>query len=302
MNFFLDDPGLVATFDRGIDWAPLVATAEGPDADVAETVATWREILALAGRYIGTEVAARAREVDELGVVRDGGRIEMNEPLKANLKGLADLGLIALPLPREYGGMGLPFTLSAFVIEMLARACPSTMVQFAFYTAPAAMIVRYGTEEQKQRYVPRLARGEIIGAVAMTEPQAGSDVGKVATEAVARDGCWSITGRKQFISAGNGDFVIVLARAVAGSRGLDGLGLFIADRADGNYTVERAEHKFTIRGSPTCALVFDGTKAEPLGRPGDGWQGFLSFMTESRDGVGMQGLGIGSAAYAAAAA
>jgi len=302
MNFFLDDPQLVATFDRGVPWDRVVSIAEGPDTDVAQTVATWREILAIAGRFIGTEVASRAREVDKLGVIREGGHIEMSEPLKANLKGLAELGLIGLPLPREYGGMGLPFTLSAFVIEMLARACPSTMVQFAFYTAPAAMIVRYGTEEQKQRYVPRLARGEIIGAVAMTEPQAGSDVGRIATEAVERGGCWTLSGRKQFISAGNGDFVIVLARAVSGSQGLDGLGLFIADRAEGNYTVERAEHKFTIRGSPTCALVFEGAKAEPLGRPGDGWKGILSFMNESRVGVAIQGLGIASAAHAAAAA
>jgi len=285
-----------------VPWDRIVPLAAGPDANVAETVATWREILAVAGRYIGTEIASRAREVDELGVIRDGGKVEMNEPLKANIKGLADLGLIGLPFPPEYGGTGLPFTLSAFVIEMLARACPSTMVQFAFYTAPAAMIVRYGTEEQKRRYVPRLARGEIIGAVAMTESQAGSDVGKVATEAVERDGSWALTGRKQFISAGNGDFVIVLARAVPGSQGLDGLGLFIADRADGNYTVERAEHKFTIRGSPTCALVFEGTKAEALGRTGEGWKGILSFMNESRVGVAIQGLGIGSAAYAAAAA
>jgi alkylation response protein AidB-like acyl-CoA dehydrogenase len=302
VNFFLDDPQLVATFDQGVPWDRIVPLAAGPDANVAETVATWREILAVAGRYIGTEIASRAREVDELGVIRDGGKVEMNEPLKANIKGLADLGLIGLPFPPEYGGTGLPFTLSAFVIEMLARACPSTMVQFAFYTAPAAMIVRYGTEEQKRRYVPRLARGEIIGAVAMTESQAGSDVGKVATEAVERDGSWALTGRKQFISAGNGDFVIVLARAVPGSQGLDGLGLFIADRADGNYTVERAEHKFTIRGSPTCALVFEGTKAEALGRTGEGWKGILSFMNESRVGVAIQGLGIGSAAYAAAAA
>lgn len=302
MNFFLDDPGLVATFDRGVPWARLVPLSEGPDADVAETVATWREILDVAGRFIGTDVASRAREVDRLGVVRLDGRVEMNEPLKANLKGLADLGLMGLPIPREYGGSGLPFSVATFVIQMLARACPSTMVQYAFYTAPAAMILRYGTAEQKQRYVPRLARGEVSGAVAMTEPQAGSDVGKVATEAVERDGVWTLSGRKQFITNGNSAFTIVLARAVAGSRGLDGLGLFIADRADGNYTVERAEHKFTIRGSPTCALVFDGTKAEPLGTPGDGWRGILSFMNESRIGVGIQGLGTGSAALAAASA
>src|SRR5438270_409657 len=96
------------------------------------------------------------------------------------------------------------------------------------------------------------------------------------------DGCWILQGRKQFISAGQGDMVIVLARSVAGSSGLDGLGMFIADREGDNYVVERAEHKFVIRASPTCALLFDGTRATPLGKPGAGWKQILTFMNESR--------------------
>ena len=302
MNFFLDDAALVATFDRGIPWDRVVRLTEGADADVHGTVEAWREVVSVAGRFIGTEIAACAREVDALGVLREDGRVEMNAPLKRNLRGLAELGLMGLSLPREHGGSGLPFTVSAFVIAMLARACPSTMVQFAFYTAPAAMILTSGTDEHKRRYLPRLARGEIQGAVAMTEPQAGSDVGAIATLATERDGGWVIEGRKQFISAGNGEFVIVLARCVPESRGLDGLGLFLADRAADNYVVERAEHKFTIRGSPTCALRFEGTRAELLGTVGEGWRGILSFMNASRVGVGIQGLGTGTAAFAAAAA
>ena len=142
-----------------------------------------------------------------------------------------------------------------------------------------------------------------MGAVAMTEPQAGSDVGRVATTATPRDGdCWILQGRKQFISAGQGDMVIVLARCVAGSTGLDGLGMFVADRDGGNYVVERAEHKFTIRGSPTCALVFEGTRATALGKPGDGWKQILTFMNESRLGVGIQGIGVATAALAKASA
>jgi alkylation response protein AidB-like acyl-CoA dehydrogenase len=207
---------------------------------------------------------------------------------------------------------------TAFVIEMLARACASTMIQNGIaYTAPAAMIFRDGTDEQKGRYLPPLARGEISGAVAMTEPEAGSDVGNLSTTATLRDGCWFIDGRKQFISAGNGDFVIVLARSATGSKGLEGLSLFVADRwvdddpaapasmreTSGkreNYKVERAEHKFTIRGSPTCSLVFEGTRAMPLGEIGQGWRGITRFMNESRIGVGIQGLGIAQAALAAA--
>ena len=307
-NYFLENPDLVTTFDRVVRWDEIVPQSEGTEAGVADTVSTWREVLSVAGEYIGSEVAKRARLVDELGVVRDNGQVSLSAPLQANLKGLAELGLVGLSFPKEYGGSGLPFTVSAFVIEMLARACASTMIQNGIaYTAPAAMIYRDGTDEQKERYLPALARGEISGAVAMTEPEAGSDVGNLSTTATLRDGCWFLDGRKQFISAGNGDFVIVLARAIRASRGLEGLGLFIADRLVDdesgkreNYKVERAEHKFTIRGSPTCSLVFENARAVPLGTIGEGWRGITRFMNESRIGVGIQGLGIAQAALAAA--
>jgi alkylation response protein AidB-like acyl-CoA dehydrogenase len=303
-NYFLGNPDLLTTFDQLVRWDEIVPLSEGKDADVADTVSTWREVLSVAGEYIGSEIAKRARLVDELGVIRENGKVSLSEPLQANIKGLADLGLIGLSFPKEHGGSGLPFTVTAFVIEMLARACASTMIQNGIaYTAPAAMIFRDGNAEQKERYLPALARGEMSGAVAMTEPEAGSDVGNLSTTATLRDGCWSIDGRKQFISAGNGDFVIVLARSAQGSKGLEGLSLFVADRVvDGrdNYKVERAEHKFTIRGSPTCSLVFEGTRAVPLGEIGQGWRGITRFMNESRIGVGIQGLGIAQAALVAA--
>ncbi len=318
-NYFLENPDLLTNFDRMVRWDEIVPRSEGRDADVADTVSTWREVLSVAGEYIGSEVAKRARQVDELGVIRENGKVSLSAPLQENIKGLAELGLIGLSFPKEHGGSGLPFTVTAFVIEMLARACASTMIQNGIaYTAPAAMIFRDGTDEQKERYLPALARGEISGAVAMTEPEAGSDVGILSTSATQQGGCWSIDGRKQFISAGNGDFVIVLARTAPGSKGLEGLSLFIADRWTDdpapsrdpstrdpfgkreNYKVERAEHKFTIRGSPTCSLVFEGTRATPLGEIGQGWRGITRFMNESRIGVGIQGLGIAQAALVAA--
>lgn len=303
MNFFTDNDDLVTTFDTLIPWERLVPMTHGADVDVADTVATWREMLVAAGEYIGTEVAGRAREIDEIGVVRDGGTVKTSAPMEANLKGLAELGFVGLSLPEDVSGSGMPFTISSIGVGMIARACPATMVDFGIgYTEPAAMILRFGTDEQKQRYIPRLVRGDIKGAVAMTEPQAGSDVGNVQTTAAqGPDGCWRLSGRKQFISAGNGDFVIVLARCVAGSKGLEGLGLFIVDREGDNYIVERAEHKFTIRGSTTCSLVFESSKAQLLGDVGGGWREILTFMNESRIAIGIQGLGIAEAAHAAAA-
>jgi alkylation response protein AidB-like acyl-CoA dehydrogenase len=297
-NFFTGNADLVEVFDRVIPWARVVAAVEGEGADVAGTVATWREVLDLAGKYIATEIAPRAAEVDAIGVIRENGQVRMNEPMTKNLRGLAELGLASPSVPAAFGGAGLPFTLTMMMAEMLARADLSTQVQHGIgWNSPAALIYRFGTDEQKARYLPPLAKGEIMGAVAMTEPQAGSDVGRLTTTATARqDGCWILQGRKQFISAGQGDMVIVLARCVAGSNGLDGLGMFIADREQTNYVIERAEHKFVIRGSPTCALLFEGTLATPLGKPGDGWKEILTFMNESRLGVGIQGIGVATAA------
>lgn len=296
-NFFTGNADLVEAFDRQVPWTRVVAAA-APGADPKETVATWREVLDLAGRYIGTEIAPRAARVDEIGVIRDSGEIRMNEPMTESLRGLAALGLASPSVPEAYGGASLPFTVQMMLAEMLARADLSTQVQHGIgWNSPAALILRFGSDEQKARYLPRLAKGEIMGAVAMTEPQAGSDVGRLQTTATdVGDGCYTLRGRKQFISAGQGEFVIVLARA-PGSSGLAGLGLFIADREGGNYQIERAEHKFTIRGSPTCALVFEDTKAFALGAPGDGWRQIVTFMNESRLGVGIQGIGVATAAY-----
>ncbi|MBU6422955.1 MAG: acyl-CoA dehydrogenase family protein [Chloroflexi bacterium] len=296
-NFFSGNPDLAGIFDKAIPWSRVVAAVEGPDANVAETVSTWREVLDLGGRYIGSEVAPRAPKVDEIGVIRDGG-VRMNEPMTESLKGLAEIGLASPAIPADYGGGGLPFTVTMMLAEMLARADLATQVQHGIgWNSPAALILRFGSEEQKRTYLPRLATGEIMGAVAMTEPQAGSDVGALTTTATKLDdGCYALTGRKQFISAGQGDFVVVLAR-LPGTSGLDGLGLFIAERANDGYLIERAEHKFTIRGSPTCALVFESSRAAPLGTPGSGWKQILTFMNESRLGVGIQGIGVATAAY-----
>jgi alkylation response protein AidB-like acyl-CoA dehydrogenase len=203
----------------------------------------------------------------------------------------------------------MPFVVASAVFEMLARADPATMVQYAFYTSPAAMIMRFGSDRQKQRWVPQLAHGEIIGWVAMTEPEAGSDVGNVSTTATRQaDGTWRINGRKQFISSGNGAVGVLLARAVPGSKGLDGLAMFVVPRCvphpehgeRENFEVERAEEKVCINGSPTCALAFQDSYAEIMGSPGDGWRQITTFMNEARIAVGIQACGVAQASLTAA--
>jgi 3-(methylthio)propanoyl-CoA dehydrogenase len=303
-NYFTSNKDLTFYYEKVIDWqrlAPLFGES-------AETAASWREVLSVAGDFIGKEVSARAAEVDRLGTPHKGD-IKVSPAMTENLRGLADLGVIGLTVPREYGGEGMPFVTQAAMLEMLARADASTMVEYAFFTSPAAMLLRFASDMQKQQWVPQLARGEIIGWVAMTEPEAGSDVGNIGTTATRQpDGTWRINGRKQFISSGNGEIGVLLARAVPGSRGLNGLALFLVpkcvpDAEHGqreNYSIERAEEKVCINGSPTCALSFEDSYAEIMGSPGDGWHQITTFMNEARIAVGIQSCGVAQASLVAA--
>src|SRR5215471_16419286 len=311
-NYFTANPDLSFYYETVIDWdrlVPLYAAAEDAQ-QPGVTAGSWREVLGVAGDYVGRQVSARAAEVDRLGTPHSGD-IKVSPPMAENLHGLAELGAIGLGVPREYGGEGMPFVTQAAMLEMLARADASTMVQYAFFTSPAAMILRFGSDAQKQRWVPRLARGEVVGWVAMTEPEAGSDVGNVSTTATRQsDGTWRITGRKHFISSGHGEVGVLLARAVPGSRGLNGLALFLvpkcvpdAERGEReNYDGERAEDKVCINGSPTCALSFTESHAEILGAPGEGWRQITTFMNEARIAVGIQSCGVAQAALSAAQA
>jgi alkylation response protein AidB-like acyl-CoA dehydrogenase len=308
-NFFTTSDDLLFTFNRVVPWKEIVPVIEegfqdpaGPNS-VDEAVDLYREALTLVGEYAGNEIAGRAREVDEAGAWHRDGPIGLPEPLRKNLEGLKELGVAGLSVPREYGGESFPFTVSSMALEMISRACASTMVQYAFFLSPAMMLLRFAPEELKRTFVPRLASGEISGSVAMTEPQAGSDVGRVATTARQVNGEWRITGRKQFITNGSGDLCIVLARSEEGTTGLDGLSLFLVERRRDehgrtvdNYVVERAENKICITASVTCGLAFEDSRAQLLGKWGEGWREILTFMNESRVAVGVQGVGTAQAA------
>ena len=106
-NYFSDNPDLVETYDRLVPWDRVVPLTEGNGADTADAVSTWREVLTLAGRFIGSDVASRAKTVDELGIIRENGKVEINDALKQNVNGLKQLGLLGLPFPKEYDGAGL---------------------------------------------------------------------------------------------------------------------------------------------------------------------------------------------------
>jgi alkylation response protein AidB-like acyl-CoA dehydrogenase len=311
MNFFTDNEDLRFHFERGVAWDRFVPlwedcfrSPEGPQ-NLKEAVELYGTALGELGEYAAREVAPRAAPIDQQGVRFEGGQVLHPPPLLENIAGLRRMGMMALNLPREVGGYNFPFTVGAMVLEILSRACTNTMLLYAFHQGPAVMVLRFGTKDQVERWVKPLAEGTMSGAVAMTEPDAGSDIGNVQTAAVPDGDRWRLTGRKQFITNGCGDVCIVLARSEPGSKGLEGLSLFVVPRReDGrdNYAVAKPERKFVIRGSATCELAFDGSCAELLGPRGQGFAEILTFMNEARIAVAIQGLGLCQAALEASKA
>jgi alkylation response protein AidB-like acyl-CoA dehydrogenase len=311
LNFFRDNPDLLFHFREVVQWERFVPLWEegfrfedGPR-NLAEARELYEASLTELGEYAAKEIAPRAREIDTQGVGFEAGQVVLAKGLLQNIEGLKRLGVMAPCLPRAAGGFNFPFTVGVAMMEMLSRACTNTLLRYVFYQAPAVSILRSGTKPQIERWVRPLAEGAVSGAVAMTEPEAGSDLGQIATAAVPEAGHWRLTGRKQFITNGCGDVCLVLARSEPGSKGLGGLSMFLVPRLDSgreNYRVARPEQKFVIRGSATCELSFEGSYAELLGPRGAGFSQILTFMNEARIAVAVQGLGISQAAFEAAKA
>jgi 3-(methylthio)propanoyl-CoA dehydrogenase len=308
MNLFTDNEDLQFHFKEAIRWERFVPLWEegfrfpdGPSS-LQDARELYMAALTEIGEYAAREIAPRARQIDEEGVGFEDGQVVQPKALLENIAGLRNLGVMGLNLPRSVGGHNFPFTAGAAAFEVLSRACTNTMLLYVFHQAPATVVWRFGTKDQIERWVRPLAAGAISGAVAMTEPEAGSDLGLVSTAAKPEDGHWRLRGRKQFITNGCGDMCVVLARSETGSKGLEGLSLFVAPRRENgkdNYRVARPEKKAVIRGSATCELSFESSCAELLGRRGAGFSEILSFMNEARIAVAIQALGISQAALRA---
>jgi alkylation response protein AidB-like acyl-CoA dehydrogenase len=309
MNLYADNADLAFHVREGIPWKSFVPLWEqgfrfedGPRS-LEEARQIYEASLVEVGEFAAREIAPRAREIDAEGVAFRDGQVVQPAALLANVAGLRRLGVIAPSLPRDVGGFNFPFSVGAAMLEIVGRACTNTLLLYAFYQGPALLVLRFGTRDQVERWVKPLAAGEISGAVAMTEPEAGSDVGNVSTTATDEGDGFRVSGRKQFITNGCGDVCIVLARTEPGSKGLSGLSLLVVPRVVNgrdNYRVARPETKHVIRGSATCELHFEGSCAELLGGRGEGFRQILTFMNEARSAVAIQGLGLSEAALQAA--
>jgi butyryl-CoA dehydrogenase len=248
-----------------------------------------RDILEMVRDFARSEVLPRAAEIDE--------KAEYPEDL---VKKMADLGLMGVPFPEEYGGAGQSYVTFALIVEEICRACASTgLIMDVNISLCGEPIMMFGTDEQKDRFLTPLATGEKLGALAMTEPEAGSDAAAITTTAVKRNGCWILNGRKIFITNGEkADTYVVTAKSdrEAGSRGITD---FIVEKSMPGVSFTTHYEKMGIRGSPTTDVVLEDVEVPDenvLGGVGNGFKVTMETLDAGRIGIAAQAVGIARAA------
>ena len=302
MDFVLHD-----VFNVAADWEQAPELAEMMDVETAGA------ILDEGAKVAENLVAPLAREADEEGVKFEDGVVTTPKGYKENFRQLAEGGWVGVTANPEFGGMGLPKSLSAQYEEMLCSAD----IAFSLYpglTSGAIMAIdSHGSDELKNHYLPRMVSGEWTGTMCLTEPHAGTDLGIIKSKAIpSEDGSFEISGTKIFITGGEHDLAdnivhLVLAKLPDAPAGTKGISLFVVPKflsdAEGNLTERNAvscgsiEHKMGIHGSATCVMNFDGAKGWLVGEPHRGLPAMFTMMNYERLGVGIQGLGAAERSY-----
>jgi alkylation response protein AidB-like acyl-CoA dehydrogenase len=303
MNYY--DEELRYHFDR-MDLTDAVAVLEhdytdrdGPS-NYEEALDMYAAALDMVGDISANFIEPRAAAVDMTGASLEDGRVIYAPGSLESYGRLADAGFAGTIVPRRFGGLNFPASIYIMMIEMVSRADASLMTMFGYQDIGEA-IAALGPEDVAEVHLPAYTSGEHLAAMVMTEPGAGSDLANIRLSAYQDDdGRWRLRGIKHFISNGNGDLLLVLARSEPDVEGMLGLSLF-ACAGDG-VNVNRIEDKMGLHGSPTCELYFDDAPADLVGKRRQGLIHVLSILNHARFSVAAQGLGIAEGAYRAALA
>ena len=266
--------------------------------DIEDALDSYKRVLDIVGEVCGEVIGPNAEGVDHEGprVVND--HVEYASGTVRNIEALIEAGLGGMTLPRKYDGLNMPVTCFAMANEMVARADAGFENIWGLQDC-AETINEFATEEIKQRFLPRVSAGETC-AMDLTEPDAGSDLGAVMLKATWDEaaGVWRLNGCKRFITNGDGDISLVLARTEEGTKDARGLSMLIYDKRDGGVKVRRIENKLGIKGSPTCELVFNNAPAVLVGDRKMGLIKYvMSLMNAARLGIAAQSTGLSEAAY-----
>jgi alkylation response protein AidB-like acyl-CoA dehydrogenase len=303
MPAYLHDSVLLY-LEKLIDWDDFFARRKGDGADVTAERGALRTLLETCAD-ICTKLEPEARAGWSEPARLENGEVVHPPHVRHGYEQLREAGLVSVGVKEKFGGFELPSFIANVVIQMVARADASLMTVMGLQAGVAEDIQKYAPAELQELYLPRFVAGEVQGAMDLTEPQAGSDLGGIITRASDENGRSYLDGQKIFITNGGAEIHLVLARdadTFEQSKGTTkGLSLFLCPRTlpDGTknrVTVERLEHKLGLHGSPTAVIRFERAQAWRIGQKAEGFKAMLDLMNNARLGVAAQGIGIAEAA------
>ena len=271
---------------------------EDAPVDFNDAMENYEKLLEITGDVAANIIEPNAESVDEEGPHLENGRMIYASKTYENLDATRKAGLWGISMPRRYGGLNLPVTPYSMASEMVASADAGFQNIWSLQDC-IETLYEFGSEEQRMKYIPRVCAGETM-SMDLTEPDAGSDLQRVMLKATysEKDGCWLLNGVKRFITNGDSDIHLVLARSEEGTRDGRGLSMFIYDKRQGGVNVRHIEHKLGIHGSPTCELTYKNAKAELCGSTRMGLIKYvMALMNGARLGIAAQSVGVSQAAY-----
>ena len=266
--------------------------------DYADAIDSYDKVLEITGEITGEVIAPNAEGVDQEGPHHANGRVEYASGTKANLEAMVEAGLNGMTMPRRFGGLNFPITPYTMCAEIVAQADAGFGNIWSLQDC-IETLYEFGNEDQHSRFIPRICAGETM-SMDLTEPDAGSDLQSVMLKATydEANNCWRLNGVKRFITNGDANIHLVLARSEEGTHDGRGLSMFIYDKNDGGVDVRRIENKLGIHGSPTCELVYKNAKAELCGDRKLGLIKYvMALMNGARLGIAAQSVGVSEAAY-----
>ena len=262
-----------------------------------DAIENYKRLLDITGDVAANIIEPNSEDVDLEGPHLENGRMIYASKTFENLDATRKAGLWGLSMPRRYGGLNLPNAIFSMASEIIAAAVAGFQNIWSLQSC-IDTLYEFGSEEQRQKYIPRICAGETM-SMDLTEPDAGSDLQRVMLKATQdEDGTWRLNGVKRFITNGDSDIHLVLARSEEGTKDGRGLSMFIYDKRDGGVTVRHIEHKLGIHGSPTCELVYKNAKAELCGNTRLGLIKYvMALMNGARLGIAAQSVGVEQEAY-----